>query len=1068
MTARNLVLVALPLLATCIDGGQAPAPAVEAQPRALGKVPPSEVATWQRVGLGNSPQARFLQAVAWDEKRGVVVMFGGEAPSPFGWGAPQCNQETWEWSPAAGKWTNRTGTGTAPGARAGASLVYDSTENIFVLFGGRTTSGVNYEDTWEWDPTGGAWTDRTGAGNHPSARGQHGMVYQKSTGKLLLFGGGTIDTSAVDGTSVSTSLKDTWEYDPVAHSWVARSPTTGPSARHDFGLVWDASRNRAILFGGLQVDPSSTTSVAKQDVWEWDPTGSGTWTDRTALGTKPSVRYGHALAYDGSRKKVVLFGGSDINTAANKNDLWDLDPTGFTWTQRLSGSEAGLPAARIYASLVSDNTKGRLELVAGALAGSGSSGDATSGAPSLTGSNEVWELDPATPAFTNKTPASDLPPPRSEHAMAYNPATQKVYLFGGYAGYSESGQSPIFNDLWEWDGKAWTQVVTSDGPPVAHGAALAYDPVRESLILYGGLADLVTYGDTWEWSSTTREWTKLETTGNPGPICGHGMVTDTTRGKILLFGNGNGYPWAHVWEWDGGTLTWTDRTPVTLMSMAASRAFPLMAYDEGRQRLFLCDGTYVDSRYPQSASAFWEWDPATAGWTMRDPGGSFDTAHSFYATYDPIRRRVVMLTDAPYGNSQQTRELDTIAATWYVRTLSTQPSGRGGAAIAFDRGRGVAVLFGGQISEVNNETWEYHVTNLGNGEGCTADSVQSCASGNCVDRVCCDAASCTGACKSCNVPGSEGTCKLAPAGMEVPGSCENGQACDGAGTCKSKNGQACTGNATCASGFCVDGICCDSTCTGACVACNLSGRAGQCSPHPAGTDPKGECGVGTEACKSSCDGAGACSFPGEGTTCGSCGYCDRKGQCNEPLPTCVNTNNGGTTGSTTSIRKGTGGSSGATGKGGAGGDVSGSGGMGGDSGAGGTRGSGGAGSGSGGATGRSGSGGNSMSGSGNAGAGGDAAGGAGASQGGASGAPTAGSGGASGGREGSGTTNRDGSSDGVGTGVAPKASRSGCSCAVGAAQSQRSGLVPLSALVGVALVFRWLRRKNRGFTGAQR
>jgi len=40
----------------------------------------------------------------------------------------------------------------------------------------------------------------------------------------------------------------------------------------------------------------------------------------------------------------------------------------------------------------------------------------------------------------------------------------------------------------------------------------AYDPVRKSLILYGGQSNQMTgmyyqtvFGDTWEWSSTTRQ-----------------------------------------------------------------------------------------------------------------------------------------------------------------------------------------------------------------------------------------------------------------------------------------------------------------------------------------------------------------------------------------------------------------------------------------------------------------------------------------------------------------------------------------------------------------------------------
>jgi len=152
---------------------------------------------------------------------------------------------------------------------------------------------------------------------------------------------------------------------------------------------------------------------------------------------------------------------------------------------------------------------------------------------------------------------------------------------------------------------------------------------------------------------------------------------------------------------------------------------------------------------------------------------------------------------------------------------------RSGATMAFDSQRDVVVFFGGRDGVVGdtNEIWEYKVTNLGNGEGCTTATASTCASGFCVEGVCCAVASCSGACQSCVVAGHEGTCTAAAAGTEVPGSCADGQACDGSGSCKSKNGVTCSSASVCASGFCVDGVCCESACSGKCVSCNQANLA---------------------------------------------------------------------------------------------------------------------------------------------------------------------------------------------------------------------------------------------------
>jgi hypothetical protein len=913
MKPRNGAVMALLLLATCNEESQVPvSPTVESAREALGKLPASEVATWTKVGSSTIPDGRYLQATAFDESRKVVVMFGGEISNPnMGTGSP--SQETWEWSPITGKWNNRTATGSAPDARSGAAMVYDSTRGKFVLFGGRAGSGYNYEDTWEWDPATGVWTDITAAGSHPSARAQHGMVYEKSTGKILLFGGGRSDSASYDGSGITVSIGDTWEFDPTTHVWAAISIATGatsPTARHDFGMVWDSTRKVAVLFAGMQTDIASASGVPKRDTWEFDP-AARTWTERTAVGSKPSERYGHAMAFDGSRGKVVLFGGWDMTSGGSLNDVWDWDPATGTWTERLAGNAPNLPSPRMYASLVSDDARGRLEVLAGlTMSNSGKGGmGGTTYFPGTSygtnGSNEVWELDPVAATFTDRSTAIDVPPARTDHCMAYNPATGKVYVFGGY---DMTGQ--VFDDLWEWDGKVWAQVVSDVSPPARSDAALAYDPARKSLILFGGTNyyGSSVLGDTWEWNSTSRKWSQLTPTVSPDALYTHAMVTDTTRGKILLFGGMSNYYYSpdlgtpykdplrnEIWEWDGNKVTWTNRTPVASTATPVARQFPILAYDEGRQKMFLFDGPQY-SNYPASLSAFWEWDPISAGWALRDPGDALDSGYSIYVAYDSIRKREVLLTDATSNatGNYETWEIDAKGPTFYVRALPGTPSSRYSATMVFDSARGVMVLFGGSTGNgYSDETWEYNVTGWGNGEGCNATFATSCASGNCVDGVCCDSAACTGPCKSCSVAGSEGTCVLAKAGTEVTGSCANGQACDGSGNCLSGNGQACTSAATCASGFCTDGVCCNSACNGVCASCNLAGQAGKCSPYAAGTDPQNECGKGTGVCKSTCDGVGSCAYPQAAVPCASCTVCDGYGSCSQYDPYCAYTGGAG-------------------------------------------------------------------------------------------------------------------------------------------------------------------------------
>ena len=911
MQLRRSAVLALPLLATCCENDPGDRLRVESSRAAVGTVPATEVATWTRLGPPAAPDSRYLQAAAFDETRKVLLMFGG-----VDWTNSTAQlagelRELWEWNPATDTWSNRTPAGDNPSPRQGASMVFDSARNKFVMFGGRAGGGSLYADCadlWEWDPTTGALSNRTSSAKGPGGRSQHSMVFEKSSGKVLLFGGGTSDTSLeerYDPTILSVAMGDTWEWDPGTGAWTQLRPGNAPSARYAFGLVWDSKRSRAVLFGGMEKPQAGLNGIPKQDTWEWDPATQG-WSNRTIVGSKPSPRYGHAMAYDPDRGVTVLVGGWDIGTGAGLADVWEWDPSTGTWTERLTGSGADLPAPRRFASLVTDTARNRLDLVGGLPT-----------SQVLAPAGEVWELEPATATFTDRTPPppNAWPAPRTGPAMAFCPATGRTYIFGGV-----DGDNTLFGDLWEWDGTSWSEVQTDAGPAPRFSAAMAYDPIRKSLILFGGanygpasLLETVFLGDTWEWNPGTRKWSQLHPVSSPEPREAHAMVTDSGRAKLLLFGGDrptydSTYPTPGtprtvdpfsnaVWEWDGANATWTNRTPVSLTVAPAGRDDPLLTFDDARQKLFLCDGQLGSAR----TSVFWEWDPVSAGWASRDSGnvGFLDSSGGTSpVVYDSLRRRQVVaiagqtMSDSP--SDIQTLELDTKRATWYVRVLNPGPSSLiTGTSAAFDSQRGVVVLFGGVNIVFSSETWEYKVTNLGNGEGCTSATASTCASGFCVDGACCASASCSGPCQSCAVDGHEGTCGAVAAGTEVSGSCAGGQACDGSGLCKSKNGTTCSSATVCASGFCVDGVCCESACTGTCVSCNQAGRAGKCSAYSAGSDPESECGAGSGSCRLTCNGAGACDSPPSGTPCGLCATCDGAGTCFSLGPSACGAGGGG-------------------------------------------------------------------------------------------------------------------------------------------------------------------------------
>jgi hypothetical protein len=100
--------------------------------------------TWVKRHPTAVPSARREAAMAYDVKTGQTVLFGGanENKAPYWFG------DTWVWNGT--NWT-RLRPATSPSSRAGASVAYDATSGLLVLFGGEYTLA----DTWTWN--GATW-----------------------------------------------------------------------------------------------------------------------------------------------------------------------------------------------------------------------------------------------------------------------------------------------------------------------------------------------------------------------------------------------------------------------------------------------------------------------------------------------------------------------------------------------------------------------------------------------------------------------------------------------------------------------------------------------------------------------------------------------------------------------------------------------------------------------------------------------------------------------------------------------------------------------------------------------
>lgn len=289
----------------------------------------------------------------------------------------------------------------------------------------------------------------------PSARGNHSMVFDEARHMLLLFGG------VGNGPEPNNQL---WGWDGADWQLLADN---GPPPRLDAVMVYDAARERTVLFGGQNFP------TFYGDTWEWDGVA---WTHVTDDG--PGNRAHTAAAFDRARGKIILFGGFDPIAQHHLDDTWEWN--GAAWTQlNVPG-----PSARGAHSMGYDE-KHEVVLVFGGLQDRG---------PQL---RDTWTWDGATWTRVDETGPVVL----AGRVLTSLGADGSVMFFGGSAG----GKPQKITYL--WDGAHWLGF-TGPSPSARSLHGIAYDTDRATAVLFGGdKKGNKAVRDMWEFTSSG--WVKL-------------------------------------------------------------------------------------------------------------------------------------------------------------------------------------------------------------------------------------------------------------------------------------------------------------------------------------------------------------------------------------------------------------------------------------------------------------------------------------------------------------------------------------------------------------------------------
>ncbi len=532
---------------------------------------------WTEKLPGTKPSERLLVAMAFDEARGKILLFGGFDSADVNGGYLG---DTWIWDGNA--WTQQTPS-ISPPPRYGAGMTYDAVTHSVLLFGGYGTGG-ELNDTWSWNGT--TWTQLHPAVS-PPARTYPCMSADPARNSVVLFGGFNFFGGY--------QLNDTWTWN--GSTWTQQLPVTSPSGRSFAGMAPDAAGN-VVLFGGAILVQNFG------DTWTWDGTN---WALRTST-SSPDARAGMGLVYDAVRNLVVLFGGRSSSGVGldYRDDTWTWD--GAQWSQPPLPVP---PPPRNEAGMAYDAARDEVVLFGG-----------WNGSESL-GDTGIWDGD----GWSKRQPTV-APVERSLHGMAYDDEHDEAVVFGGFSNGARLG------DTWTWNGATWTARASVTSPPARYGGGMVYDAARKKILLFGGSLLGAYQNDTWTWDGTN--WVQHNPVTSPPPRYRPGMAYHAASGKVVLFG---GFDSAFnllgdTWTWDG--TTWTEENPAQKPSPRYSAT---LADSRGLDRLVLFGGSDGSADITGDFNDTWTWDGST--WAQEQLALAPDRSFNANMVYDTVRARVL-------------------------------------------------------------------------------------------------------------------------------------------------------------------------------------------------------------------------------------------------------------------------------------------------------------------------------------------------------------------------------------------------------------------------------------------
>ncbi len=565
--------------------------------------------------------------------------------------------------------------------------VFDARHDRVIVWSGNTYAYVY--GTWALSLETMQWTQLTTTVPSTSFHFGQGATYDPVGDRVLVIGGvyysGLGTPSATNAVS-QLNLSGT-------PTWTSLVPSgTLPTGRGYVSTIFDAARNRVLMFGGDYVSTHYPYDLLPMDeTWELSLSGTPAWRFLPPVAPVPSARNSAIAVYDSLQDRMLMFGGSGVT---DPHALWSLslgDPDTARWS--LLGTIASWP--RATDAWILDPLRNVLVTGGDVVAGSGTvslggrfelslggaptwstvvpdrSGPAWGGRalhdrsrgrlisvapdPNAQQNLAVWATHLAQPPDWSRL--SYTASARSNASFIVDPLRDRLVMFGGYV----SGTYLNTVATMPLAGGSWTPLSAGGSPPAGRfHAATAYDSVGDRMIVYGGnilsaQARRICFGDVWALTlGDNPTWSQLPIVGTVPRAREVASYAFGGVGRHLLIYGGTDTLGTinDFWSLSLDSLTWSPKSP---SGTGPGSSATLIAVDDARQRaLFTIPGTY-----PSSTNDLFAWEVPLTGdlvWSQlatanTGPAGIGD----FGGFYDRSRDGLVLYRRESSGESYDAR-----------------------------------------------------------------------------------------------------------------------------------------------------------------------------------------------------------------------------------------------------------------------------------------------------------------------------------------------------------------------------------------------------------------------------